>query len=311
MGCRTEAGMSRVPLHERAHGRWRAILPALGVPSKILTGKHQPCPMCGGKDRFRFTDYQGSGAWICNQCGKGTGVDLVMLVLGLDFKEAAKRIETVIGAAPVDEPRTEPSEAELRQRMAALWDAGRPVSPRDFVGRYLASRGIVLDRFPAYLRTADTPRFRGMLAKVIGPDGKAVNVHRTYLTGDGRKAKVECPRKLMRGPFPLGSAVRLAPAGEDLGIAEGIENALSAMIQFGAPTWAALTADSLSRFRPPPEVKRLLIFGDNDANFHGQSAAHSLAREAIRLGLSVEVHIPPITGHDWNDELMQRAQEVA
>jgi phage/plasmid primase-like uncharacterized protein len=41
---------------ERAHGRWREILPALGIDGRFLTGKNCPCPMCGGRDRFRLID---------------------------------------------------------------------------------------------------------------------------------------------------------------------------------------------------------------------------------------------------------------
>lgn len=304
----------RIPLHERAHGRWRTILPQVGIAARHLTGKHGACPICqGGKDRFRFSDLQGAGSWFCNQCGHGTGTDLVMKALGIDFREAARRIEAVIGSTTVETPRPEPSATELRRRMAALWDAGRPVTPRDFAGRYLASRGIALDPFPQYLRTCDTPQFRGMLAKVIGPDGRAVNVHRTYLTAEGRKAEVEQPRKLMRGTFPLGSAVRLAPVAKTLGVAEGIETALSASILFGLPVWAALTEGSMQAFRPPPEVKTLVVFGDHDANFVGQSAAYALAKEAHRLKICAKVHIPQSEGDDWNDELMAstKPMEVA
>ena len=48
-------------LGNRAEGRWRAILPRVGIPPGFLSGKHQPCPMCGGKDRARFDDKGGRG----------------------------------------------------------------------------------------------------------------------------------------------------------------------------------------------------------------------------------------------------------
>ena len=48
--------MQREPLADRARGRWAAILPQLGVSPSALTGKHGPCPLCGGRDRFRFDD---------------------------------------------------------------------------------------------------------------------------------------------------------------------------------------------------------------------------------------------------------------
>ena len=50
-----------------AYGRWPEIHAALGIPAKLLnTRKHQPCPHCGGKDRY--TDHKHGGGYICNQC---------------------------------------------------------------------------------------------------------------------------------------------------------------------------------------------------------------------------------------------------
>src|SRR2546429_9652752 len=46
-------------LHElkaRAQGRWTEILRTLGVDEKVLNKRNQPCPMCGGNDRFPYTD---------------------------------------------------------------------------------------------------------------------------------------------------------------------------------------------------------------------------------------------------------------
>ncbi|WP_207458638.1 toprim domain-containing protein [Azospirillum sp. SYSU D00513] len=294
---------STTPLRDRARGRWRSILAQVGIPAAALTGKHGPCPICqAGKDRFRFTDHQGTGAWICNHCGHGTGADLVMAVLGVEFKEAALRIEAVLGCASVEPPR-EPDVEEQRARMNALWREARPVAQGDPVDQWLRRRGIVLDAFPSGLRTSRSMRCRGMVAKVIGPDGRPVNVHRTFLTDDGRKADLECPRKLMPGPFPPGSAVQLHPATDRLGIAEGIETALSAHLLFGLPVWAALTAGSLQEFRPPPGITSLTIFGDNDLNFVGQSAALTLAKAVHRNGIEAKVMIPERSGTDWNDVL--------
>ncbi len=91
-----------------ANGHWPAILGALaGLSSDQLTDKHQPCPLCGGKDRYRFDDQDGSGSWFCNKCGgpsetggAGNGIDLLMRRNGWTFKEAADRIEQHLGIAP-------------------------------------------------------------------------------------------------------------------------------------------------------------------------------------------------------------------
>jgi len=98
---------------EAARGHWPAILGALaGLSSDQLTDKHQPCPLCGGKDRYRFDDQDGTGSWFCNKCGgpseaggAGSGIDLLLRRTGWTFKDAAQRIEQHLGITP---PRPEP-----------------------------------------------------------------------------------------------------------------------------------------------------------------------------------------------------------
>ena len=84
----------RERLAETHKGHWRPILAGLGVPSQMLVNRHGPCPVCGGKDRFRFDDKDGLGTFYCTHCGAGDGPRLVMLVTGLGFKEAAERIRS-------------------------------------------------------------------------------------------------------------------------------------------------------------------------------------------------------------------------
>ena len=200
------------PIQQRAHCKWFGILSAIGIDRKHLTKRNGPCPFCGGKDRFRWTDFQGSGAYFCSQCGKGSGVDLVMRWLKCDFKTAAARIDVELG---VDHPQPkvdDRTDDAKRKAMADLWAAGIPVTQDTPAGRYLVSRGIVLDVFPAALRSIDFCQYDrnlkvpAMLAKVTAPDGHSANVHRTYLLGNGQK-----DRKMMTGPVPPGSAIRLGP----------------------------------------------------------------------------------------------------
>ncbi len=82
-------------VHEIASGRWVGILSAFGLSEKTLSGKHCPCPVCGGKDRFRFDNKNGKGTFYCSGCGAGNGVDLVMKLKGWSFKEAAKEIQSM------------------------------------------------------------------------------------------------------------------------------------------------------------------------------------------------------------------------
>jgi hypothetical protein len=61
--------------------------------------------------------------------------------------------------------------------------------------------------------------------------------------------------------WPLGdAAIRLAPADEELGLAEGIEDALSAMAWFGTPTWALGAVERLGLVAIPERVKRIIVY---------------------------------------------------
>jgi putative DNA primase/helicase len=261
---------NRLPLNVRAQGRWRGILPALGIGESFLSGKHGPCPLCGGKDRWRWDNLEGKGTWICSKCGAGDGIALVMKRNGWEFRQAAEQIEALIGSSPADAPKCERSDAHKRYAMNKLWSLSRPVVPGDPVARYLVQR-VGLTSFPPCIRTAHDVHYpsnyasfyAAMIAFVTGPDGQPSILHRTYLTDDGKRAPVSEPRLWMPGTIAKGAAIRLAPAAKVLGIAEGIETALSASALIGVPCWAAGNAAMLAAWQPPNEAKRIIIFGDS------------------------------------------------
>jgi len=62
---------------------------------------------------------------------------------------------------------------------------------------------------------------------------------------------------------------------------------------------------------PPPEAKRIIIFGDNDPSYAGQAAAYALARRLRSDERVVEVQIPAEVGADWNDVHQLRRHHVA
>lgn len=53
-----------------SRGRWETILGRLGYAVSTNPKEPTQCPVCGGKDRFRFDNQQGTGSYICSQ---GTG----------------------------------------------------------------------------------------------------------------------------------------------------------------------------------------------------------------------------------------------
>jgi putative DNA primase/helicase len=304
--------MTYTPLQERTRGRWHGILPAIGINEKFLKRKNGPCPMCGGKDRWRFTDIDGKGTWFCNNCHGGNGIALVMKFTGLPFKEAAQRVELLLGKTPAEPIRAERSEQAMRAALNAVWQSGGPTQADDPVDRWLKARGVGMQNYPKCLRAGMRVRHSGppvswhpaMLAMVAAPNGKPATIHKTYLTTAGAKAAVEKVRMFCAGSVPSGGAVRLAVPGPVLGVAEGIETALAAMKMFTIPTWAALSDWGVEKFDPPAETRHLMIFGDNDPHGAGQRAAYALAaRLAGRM--QVEVKIPEKSGADWNDILME------
>src|SRR5262249_13795827 len=110
---------------QRARHRWREILPRLGIETRFLTNTHGPCPLCGGRDRFRFDDRNGQGTYYCNQCGAGPGVILLRKKYGWDHKTACDEIDKIIGtgtaaAQAVPEAPRDSSDRRLRAIEGAL-----------------------------------------------------------------------------------------------------------------------------------------------------------------------------------------------
>ena len=312
-------------IHDECVGRWRDLLPKLGVNEKYLKDTHGPCPMCnGGKDRFRFDDKGGRGTWICSVCGAGNGVELVMRHRGISFVEATSALRALIPASEVRVDRAKPKITIEAQRTAVegMWGRSHAVHPQDPVGKYLTKRGIPQEAWSHELRflpEALYPMQDGnkvflpaMVARVIAGDGSHISLHKTYLTLDGDPADVPERKMLVRGPKPSRGSVRLSRSAETMGIATGIETSLAASSLAGVPVWAALSDGGLNDWQPPPSVKKLIIYGDNDRSFSGQLAAYGLARRLMSTihhpdrghqVEDVEVKIPDFPGWDWNDIL--------
>jgi hypothetical protein len=145
--------------------------------------------------------------------------------------------------------------------------------------------------------------YPGLVAEVRDLAGGLVTVHVTYLQ-DGRKLATHEPRKILS---PLtgheGCAVRLMPAIDMLGIAEGVETALSAASLHSMPVWAALNTSLLGKFDPPAGIKLLHLYADGDRA--GLEAAGRLM-ERLQGRVRFELHVSPPPFNDFNDQLVSR-----
>ena len=109
-------------------------------------------------------------------------------------------------------------------------------------------------------------------------------------------------KKVMPGKLPPGCAIRLGPIKSVMGVAEGIETAISAAIMYDMPVWACVNGTLLSQWIPPDGVEQVTVFGDNDGNYTGQAKAYILAnRLEVQYKRRVTVMLPPVPGQDWND----------
>lgn len=295
-------------ISDHARGHWPQIIGQILGEQYTNKRKHTGCPSTGecgkGTPRFRFSDKHGNGNFFCHCSeGKSDGFDLLTCARGYDFASACRDVESVIGPCPNDgETVSQPIEKTWAESLRA-----RACKTTSSI--YLASRGLEvapgLDWIKSMVYSDDGKKvgeFPAMLAPIV-KGGKFLTYHATYLH-DGKKAPVETCRKILPGPPNSGAACPLYPEAECMGIAEGVETAIAAKMIFGLPVWAALNTSLLAAWEPPAIVKRVTIFGDNDANYAGHAAAYQLAHRLVRKGLDVEMQIPPEVGQDWNDVLL-------
>lgn len=311
--------MRQLKIQERASGKWRSILLSLGVPVEVLNGKHQACPFCGGTDRFRFTDWHGSGSYYCNQCGRGDGFNFLMKFKGnISFKEAVSFIEQELPSAKLEIKK---SSEKSYFDCDSFWAQCHEIIKYDAAGKYIQNRGIKLKKFPDAIRFHPRVKYRHddksityhpcMVARFTSPDDASSILQFTFLDEDGQKAKLPLIRKSSPNPVPAGGAVKLFKKDcEKIGIAEGVETALSATQLFHVPTWASLSSVYLMKWNPPPSAKNITIFADNDKDYQGQHAAFSLAYrlKKDRKDLKITIQSPDRVDTDWNDELADLEQ---
>jgi len=210
------------------------------------------------------------------------------------------------------EPITPTLREEIADRNALrLWRDSAILADSP-AARYLAGRAITtsspdlrfLPRTPLGPKSA--VRFLPAMVAAVRNDAGVLALHRTFLDPAGQGlARFDQPKRALGS---LGSgAVRLAfPRGGRLGLAEGIETALSAMQLFGIPCWATLGNERFGLVTIPESVRELHLFVDNDA---GGLLAEERAREAYACeGRRIATRRPERTDDDWNDVLMRRVR---
>jgi len=296
----------------------RRLAERMGVFAAALAGN----PTSKGQMTWRFRS-RGSlavevagakrGSWFDHEAGEGgNALALVMhlrrepLPAALEWALAWLGEESRPAAPTAPRQRAMPGEApppatlEMARR---LWREAVPVADT-LAAIYLAARGLREELGAPIRFHPDCPRgaerWPAMVALMSDPVmGEPCGVHRTFLARDGSgKAPGPMPTKMMCG---AAGVIRLIADDEvtgGLGIAEGIETALSVMQGFGwRPVWAATSAGAIRTFPILPGIEALTIFADPDGA--GMEAARICARRWVEAGQEARICAPP--RGDFND----------
>lgn len=198
-----------------------------------------------------------------------------------------------------------------QQKVATLWGEAWPIlgTPAE---AYLAARGITTA--PAALRFHPrTPvklrqrlHIRPALLTAVREHQRVVALQRSFLAVGQNTLALDFPNPRRMLGRPLHGAVMLARPGRILGLAEGVETALSAMQLLRIPVWATLGAERFAQIHIPAGVEQLILLPDNDAA--GRAACNRALASYASQGLAVVARMPPRGTGDWNDAVQLKMQ---
>jgi len=309
-----------------AAGQWpRLLIELAGLAPEQLENRHQPCPACGGTDRYRWDRDDGPGGWFCNQCGGrdqrgggGSGMDLLLRLTGWDFATAARRIEAHLAlpaepgqhrpapASPcrVGNPRRGQLESPSHSRSGSK--AGRPAripgtpppdAPPPELGRASGQW--------CYTDAAGAPLFWVQRLDLLqGGRQRKVFVQRTWLDGGWHFPSRRDPfRSDWPAPRPL---YRLAELERHFWapvlITEGEKAADAAVALFPdhvVVSWCGGSQAIASVDWSPLAGRAVSLWPDADAS--GREAMARLSALLLELGCHVAVVLPPsCTEEDWD-----------
>ncbi|EPR9083335.1 toprim domain-containing protein [Cronobacter dublinensis] len=307
---------------EAAKGQWAMIFEHYGLPP--ITGKNHyrgKCPLCDSIGKFRIDDRDGAGTWICT-CGSGDGLKLITETQGKPFNEVCREIDELIGNTftRLKIPVTS-SAVSLQKRVLSKFSKLSPLRGTSGA-EYLNARGIYTLPQEA-IRFNEKERYGGKIYQSLyslatDDKGQLCYLHRTLLDGN-RKAQLKDSAGAKRQKslqeesyldHARSVAIRMFPISTTLGIAEGIETALSCKQLYHVNTWATMTSGFMKKFRVPAGVKSLIIFADRDVNSATGLAAATECAHANLLAKNdlekISIYYPD--NGDFNDMLMNGDQ---
>lgn len=280
------------------------------------------CPSCGGVDRFSINPAK--GVFNCRGSGGGDAITLVQHALGKPFLESCRWITgKAIGPAAgprhvgiFDGKRRLPPPVDPSPVALDFWRRAVPIEGTPAEAYLTRWRGL-LGPFPPSLRflaSALHPHlerpFPALVAALSAEDGQPGSVQICFLDqDDNRLADKHYARRTFGGMG--GAAVRLGAAGDTLGLAEGVETALSVAQLYGVTCWATCGAQRFASIALPSTVRHVVVFADDDEKGTSVEAAQRAAATLKAEGLGVTIRIPPQGFKDYNDVLRGTRNQMA
>jgi phage/plasmid primase-like uncharacterized protein len=240
----------------------------------------------------------------------GDLIALVMREKGLSFSAALDWLKNFSPAGglilPAHVASASVTSPERWSRHAqAIWDQGTPLAGT-IAESYLRKRQCYVPNASELRLRAGNDNFApAIIARVTDfLSGDPLTLHFTRLDSNG---KIET--RFLSGHEKRGGVIRLLPiaSGETvLGVAEGLETALSVICGGRGTTWAALDAGNLGGLPCRPGIVDLRIWADNDPA--GLNAAKAVADRYAKSERSARIIAPEDEGADWNDVVRGIAQ---
>ena len=285
------------------NGAWRQTLENYGC--HLPSGRHHgPCPVCGGKDRFRFDDKEGRGTWFCSQCDPQSGGGLLLLsrFLGKPTIEVANELlgntpersrAPVYRAIVSDDQIRKANHEQARKGAEALLASSelRPhpyMSDRGLDGQWLVNGEPIMGRDRSVIQPGElllVPAY-----KAEGDGSTLVNV---------QKIKANKEKRPLYGGDMAGVYHKLDGHQKLIAITEGYATGVTVNQVTGALTYCAFNTGNLAAVAAwasgqHPGVQ-VVLFADNDEHGAGLRYAKDAAAP-----LGATVALPPELG-DWDD----------
>jgi hypothetical protein len=202
------------------------------------------------------------------------------------------------------------------ERWQEIWCEARPAADSPEIARWLGEARSIdvaaldLDRLEALrwhprcpLGRERAPAMVALMTDAI--TNEPIGIHRTFLKREGSaKADVPSPRMMLgrAGPIRLSHDEDIALG---LGIAEGIETALTVMANFRwRPIWACGSLNMLASFPVLNGIEYLTVFADGKHN--EIAGAYKCAQRWVNSGREAEVKMTDGMG-DFNDVVTRYA----